>query len=188
MNVGRPIPRIAGLTFGLFGFGHIAQAVAVRAKAFDMNVVSYDPYLPDEIFAAAGVRRVVDWDKFLAELDVLSLHVPLTDGTKGIINAKSLKLMKPSAILINTARGPLVNEKDLYDALKNGVIAQAGLDVLENEPPAKEGLHMLDNAIVTPHTAFYSEASELELRQKTARQIVLTLTTGEPKYWFNKPK
>jgi D-3-phosphoglycerate dehydrogenase len=188
VNVGRPIPRISGLTFGLFGFGHIAQAVALRAKAFGMKVVAYDPYLTDEVFSAAGVRRSTDWNEFLAELDVLSLHAPLTGGTKGIINAKSLRLMKSSAILINTARGPLVNEKDLYEALKNKVIAQAGLDVLENEPPAKEGLHMLENAIVTPHTAFYSDESELELRRKTARQIVLELTTGEPEYWFNKPK
>jgi D-3-phosphoglycerate dehydrogenase len=188
MNVGRPVARISGLTFGLFGFGHIAQAVAVRAKAFGMKVVAYDPYLEDSVFAGAGVRRAAEWEEFLAGLDVLSLHAPLTEGTRGIINAESLKLMKPSAVLINTARGPLVNESDLREALKNGVIAQAGLDVLENEPPAKDGLQMLDNAIVTPHTAFYSDEAELELRQKTARQIVLELTTGQPEYWFNKPK
>jgi D-3-phosphoglycerate dehydrogenase len=187
MNVGRPIPRISGLTFGLFGFGHIAQAVAVRAKAFGMNVTAYDPYLEDNVFAGAGVRRAAGWEEFLAELDVLSLHAPLTEGTRGIVNAKSLGLMKPSAILINTARGPLVNEKDLYEALKNRVIAQAGLDVLETEPPAKDGLHMLDNAIVTPHAAFYSDEAELELRRKTARQIVLELTGREPEYWVNRP-
>jgi D-3-phosphoglycerate dehydrogenase len=125
----------------------------------------------------------------LSQVDILSLHAPLTEGTKGIINADSLKLMKKTACLINTARGPLVNEKDLYEALKNGTIAQAGLDVLENEPPAKgEGLLTLENTVITPHTAFYSDQSEIELRQKTARQIVLTLTKGEPEYWFNKPK
>lgn len=188
MNVGRPIPRIGGLTFGLFGFGHIAQAVAVRAKAFGMNIVAYDPYLDDGVFSVAGVHRAVNWEEFLAEVDILSLHAPLIESTKGIINAKSLALMKPSAILINTARGPLISEKDLYDALAKKVIAQAGLDVLESEPPAKAGVQMLENAIVTPHTAFYSDEAELELRQKTAEQIVLTLTKGEPKYWFNKPK
>ncbi|MDR2588537.1 MAG: C-terminal binding protein [Spirochaetales bacterium] len=188
MNLGRPIARICGLTFGLFGFGHIAQAVALRAKAFGMKIVAYDPYLPDSVFSSAGVQRAADWDAFLAEVDVLSLHAPLTESTQGIINAKALSRMKKSAIIINTARGPLINEKDLREALEKGVIAQAGLDVLESEPPAAGGIQTLENAIVTPHAAFYSDEAELELREKTARQIVLELTTGEPAYWFNRPK
>jgi D-3-phosphoglycerate dehydrogenase len=153
-----------------------------------MNVSAYDPYIADTVFENAGVKRAADWNTFLADLDVLSLHAPLTENTRGIINAESLKLMKKTACLINTARGPLVNEKDLYKALGNGVIAQAGLDVLENEPPAKEGLLTLDNVIITPHTAFYSDEAEVELRQKATEQIVLTLTGNEPKYWFNRPK
>ncbi|MCL2851871.1 MAG: C-terminal binding protein [Defluviitaleaceae bacterium] len=187
MNNGRPIPRIASLVFGSYGFGNIAQATCARAKAFEMDVVAFDPYIPDSVFEKSGVRRATDWESFLREIDVLSVHAPLTDETRGVINKDVFKHMKKTSCLINTARGPLVNEDDLYDALVSGEIAMAGLDVLIKEPPNPDlKLLQLENAIVTPHASFYSDEAEIELREKAVNQIILTLTEGAPKYCVNK--
>lgn len=187
LNVSRPIPRLRNLTFGVFGFGNIAQSVCARAKAFHMDVVAYDPFLPDSVFEQAGVRRAAGWEALLREVDILSLHAPLTDETRGVINRDSLRLMKRTACLINTARGPLVKEDDLYEALTSGEIALAGLDVLEKEPPGPNaGLLALDNVVLTPHAAFYSDESEIELREKAVQQVIQTLNGGTPKYWVNK--
>ncbi len=134
-----------------------------------------------------GVKRFHDFDEFLASVDLLSIHAPLTEETKHIINLQNLKKMKRTAFIVNTSRGPLVSESDLYVALKEGIIAGAGLDVLENEPPSWPfPLSELDNVILTPHAAFYSEESELELRRKAAQEVVRTLREGRPKHWVNK--
>jgi D-3-phosphoglycerate dehydrogenase len=187
LNKGRPIQRLSSLVFGSYGFGNIAQATCARAKAFEMDVVAFDPYQQDSVFEKAGVRRATDWESFLREADVLSIHAPLTDETRGIINKDTLKIMKKSAYLINTARGPLINEDDLYDALVSGEIAMAGLDVLVKEPPSPDlKLLTLENAIITPHASFYSDQAEIELREKAVNQVVLTLTQGEPKYCVNR--
>lgn len=187
VNEAKPIPRLRGKLFGLFGLGSIGQRTAERAKAFGMNVCSYDPYMPQEVFDKLGVKRFHDFDEFLASVDFLSIHAPLTEETKHIINLQNLKKMKRTAFIVNTSRGPLVSESDLYVALKEGIIAGAGLDVLENEPPSWPfPLSELDNVILTPHAAFYSEESELELRRKAAQEVVRTLREGRPKHWVNK--
>lgn len=183
----KPIPRLQSKLFGLFGLGSIGQRVAERAKAFGMEVCSYDPFVPQEIFERLGVRRFHDFDEFLASVDFLSIHAPLTEETEHVINLQNLKKMKRTAFIVNTSRGPLIDENDLYAALKEGIIAGAGLDVLENEPPARPfPLAELDNIILTPHAAFYSEESEPDLRRKAAQEVVRTLKEGKPKHWVNK--
>jgi D-3-phosphoglycerate dehydrogenase len=185
----KPIERLSVGTFGLFGLGSIAQGVARRAKSFGMKVIAYDPFIPAEVFAAHGVERVEGFDRLLAEADVLSLHAPLTDETHHIINAEALAKMKPGAYLVNTSRGPLIDEDALFRAVNDGIIAGAGLDVLADEPPTfPVALLTLDNVIVTPHAAFYSEQSNDELRSKSAKEIVRTLIDGEPAHWVNRPR
>jgi Phosphoglycerate dehydrogenase and related dehydrogenases len=182
----KPIPRLAETVLGLYGCGSIAQAVAKRAKAFDITVQGFDPYLPDEVYAKLGIKKV-DADTLFATSDFISVHAPLTPETQQVIRMENLKKMKKTAVVINTARGPLVNTDDLYKALKEGIIAGAGLDVLDPEPPTFPlNLSELENAIVTPHAAYYSDSSEPELREKATREVVRTLTEGQPKFWLNK--
>ena len=157
-----PIRDIAGSTMGVVGFGAIGRAVAKRAKCLDMKVLPYD---------IVDVPGRVDFDTILRESDIITLHMPLTPETKNMIGAAEFKKMKPTAILINTARGGLVDEAPLAEALKNGTIAGAGFDVLTKEPP-KDGNILLDptipNLIVTPHVAWASQ----EAMQILADQLI----------------
>ena len=185
----KPIVRISGSTFGLFGLGSIARGVARRALSFGMKVIAYDPFVPAAVFTAHGVQQVEDFGQLIKEADFLSLHAPLTEQTHHIINADALAEMRDSAYIINTSRGPLIDEDALFRALTDGTIAGAGLDVLADEPPTfPNELLTLSNVIVTPHAAFYSEQSNDELRAKSAREIVRTLTVGEPAHWVNRPQ
>ncbi|MDD3139873.1 MAG: C-terminal binding protein [Lachnospiraceae bacterium] len=187
VNLGRPISRVSTLTLGLFGFGNIARQLAKRAKGFDLNIIAYDPFLPDEVFEKNGVTRFTDQDEFIKACDILSLHLQLNKSTQGMIDKNAFQIMKPSSYLINVSRGGLVNEFDLLDAIKNHKIAGCALDVMETEPgDLHSSLMTYDNVIVTPHAAFYSDGSDVELRQKTAEQIVQTFTQGYPEFWLNK--
>lgn len=183
----KPIPRLRGKVFGLFGCGAIGQQVGHRAAAFGMEVVGYDPYAPEAVLSSNGIRRISDFGEFLASVDVLSLHVPLTDETHHIINRRSMEKMKPTAYVINTSRGGLIDEIELYEALEQGVIAGAGLDVLEVEPPPQApALSGRANVVMTPHAAFFSEDSVAELRRKASREIIRTLQEGEPRFCINR--
>ncbi len=142
-------------TLGLIGLGAIGRCVALRARGFEMKVVAHDPYWPEAFAAEQGIERVAI-DALLKVSDVISIHAPLTPENRGMIDAKALKTMKPSAILINAARGGIVNEADLYQALKDKVIAGAGIDVFETEPPSDSPLLELDNVVLTPHTAAFT--------------------------------
>ncbi len=187
VNEAAPIPRLRGKVYGLLGCGAIGRGVAERASAFGMEVVGYDPFVPDEVLSRSGIRRIEDLDIFFPTVDAFSLHVPLTEDTLHVINRKNLEKMKSTAFFVNTSRGPLVNEQDLYEALKDGVITGAALDVLETEPPEKvPPLAELPNVIITPHAAFFSEGAVPELRRKAAQEIVRTLKEGHPKFWVNK--
>ena len=187
VDLAKPMPRLQGKVYGLFGFGNIAQRVAKRIRGFGLDVVAFDPYIVDAVFASCQVRRAESLDGLLAIADFLSLHAPLTEETRGILNAARLKQMKPTAILINTSRGPLVNDVDLMGALRDRVIAGAGLDVLTDEPPAFPlALAELDNVVLTPHTAWYSDDAMPELRRKASAEVVRTLTEGRPKFWVNQ--
>lgn len=186
VNEAKPIPRLRGKKFGIIGCGAIGRKVAERAKAFGMEVYGYDPYLPDEKFQEEGIVKVSSLDEFYPLVDYFSLHVPLMDETHHMINMESLGKMKPETFFVNTSRGPLVNEEDLYEALSKKMIAGAGLDVLNAEPPEMPiPLADFDNVILTPHAAFVSEEAIPELRRKAAQEIVRTLTEGKPKYWVN---
>jgi D-3-phosphoglycerate dehydrogenase len=186
-NIIKPIPRLAGKSFGILGCGAIGRNVAKKAAAFDMTVYGYDPFVAKDILQNAHITPVGNLEEFLGLVDFLSLHSPLTPETHHIINEKTLKLMRQSCLLINASRGGLIDEAALYAALRDKAIAGAALDVLTEEPP-KEGhfLVSLENVIITPHIAFYSAESEIDLAIKTAEEVWRTLTEGRPKHWVNK--
>jgi len=157
-RIGNPadvrVHEVSGATLGIVGLGNIGKKVARRAKAFDMKVQYYDiKRLTEDQEDALGVRFVL-FDELLKTSDVVSLHVPLDDSTRNLIGARELGMMKREAILVNTCRGPVVDENALYATLKDGKIFGAGLDVMVEEPPqAKHPLFSLPNVILTPHTA-----------------------------------
>jgi phosphoglycerate dehydrogenase-like enzyme len=160
--------RIRGRVFGVVGCGRIGTAVALRAKALGFAVRFYDPYLASGYEKAIGVQRSSSLEELLSAADVVSVHVPLNQETCHLIAGRELRWMKKNAYLVNTARGPLVAYDALREALAQGVIAGAGLDVLEDEPIGASELQALPNCIVTPHSAFYSRESLIEMRTKSA--------------------
>jgi D-3-phosphoglycerate dehydrogenase len=156
----RPLHSLSGRRLGIVGLGRIGRAVVPKARALGLHPGAYDPYLDDDLFALLGVRRYYELGELLREADFLSLHAPLTAETHRMIDAEALAGMKPGALLINTARGPLVDETALAEALRQGRLAGAGIDVLESEPPSPDHpLLTLENALITPHVAWYSEES-----------------------------
>ena len=172
--------RLRGKTIGIVGFGRIGQAVAAKARAFGLHILAADPVVPRELVEAQG-GRMVDLPTLLAESDFISLHTPLNDATRDLIGREELSLMKQDAFLINAARGPLIDEIALYDALRTGAIAGAGLDVLaDNSPPRDHPLLSLDNVIITPHVAFFSQESTLELEQRAAAEVVSVMQGRMP--------
>jgi len=164
--------ELSGKTLGLIGAGRIACAVAVRAKSFDMKVIAYDPYVSDEVFKKFEIERKDNLDDLLKEADIISIHTPLTEETKGLINRESIEKMKDGAILINCARGGIVDENALYEALKNGKLYGAGLDVYEKEPPEESPLFELDNVILTPHIGAATKEAQLRVGIDSAQKII----------------
>lgn len=182
----QPIYAYQGQTFGLLGLGNIPRYVAKKAKVFGFNVIASDPYVNQEVADEFGVTMVTQ-DELFEQSDYLSLHAPLTEETKHTVNEDSIKKMKDGVIIINTSRGSLINEADLYDALKSGKIAGAALDVMEVEPPDLSNILLtLENVILTPHAAFYSEKSVIELRRKSFEEAVRIAKGEEPKNIVNK--
>jgi D-3-phosphoglycerate dehydrogenase len=168
---------LRGAALGIAGLGRIGKAVALRGEAFGMKLLAYDPY-PDHAFAAAHGIALMPFERLLAESDFLSLHLPVTAETHHLINRQTLKRMKPTAFLVNTARGTLVNEADLLEALRAGRLAGAGLDVFEQEPPGKSPLFELDNVLLTPHGAGTDRKSRDDMALSAAEAIV-ALSRGE---------
>jgi D-3-phosphoglycerate dehydrogenase / 2-oxoglutarate reductase len=163
-----PIPAFSDLTLGLVGFGAIGRRVAKKARAFGFRIIAFDPYAPDTAFDEHGVKRI-ELDTLLRTADIISLHCPLLPETRHMINRKSIAMMKRGALLINTARGPLVSEGDLVGALKSGQIGGAGLDVFEEEPlPAASPLRGFSNIILTSHAASVSDKATETLQIKAA--------------------
>jgi D-3-phosphoglycerate dehydrogenase len=174
-----PIHRLAGRVLGLVGFGNIPRELAPKAKAFGLRVVAHDPYVSQQVLDAAGVERV-SFDQLLEISDFVSIHAPLLSATRGLFNAEVFRKMKKGARLINTARGPLVDEDALVAALDSGQLAGAALDVVAVEPLPKDSkLIGRDNVILTPHTAFYSVEALNELQTKCAADVARVLS-GEP--------
>jgi D-3-phosphoglycerate dehydrogenase len=181
----RPIHRLRGRTLGLVGVGRIARALPAKVAPLGVRVVTTDPFVPEEAVRQLGAEPVT-MQELLAEADVVSIHAPLTAESRHLIGAAELALMKPGAILINTSRGPLVDLDALRAALASGRLGGAGLDVLEEEPPAPDDplLHR-DDVIVTPHAAFYSEESLEELQRKAVEQVIEALAGRTPPYAVN---
>lgn len=180
-----PMHRLRGRTLGLVGFGKIPRALAPKAQALGLKVMTYDPYVSDEVTEPLGVESV-DFDELLRSADYISTHAPLTTETHHMFNADAFRQMKPEALLINTARGPLVDEQALANALDEGQLAGAALDVMPQEPPpADSPLRGRDNVILTPHIAFYSEESLVELQTKAAQEVARVLAGKSPRYPVN---
>jgi D-3-phosphoglycerate dehydrogenase len=175
-----PIHRLRGSVLGLAGFGRIPQLVAPKAQAFGMKVIAYDPFVPDEAFSHAGVERV-ELPVLLATSDYISVHTPLTPETRHLFNRKTFAEMKRGAYLVNTARGPIIDEDALAEALDAGQIGGAALDVMSQEPPPASPLFGRDNVIITPHTSFYSEESLVDLQVKAAQEVVAVLSGKSPR-------
>ena len=174
------IMRLRGKTMGIIGFGRIGQAVAQKALAFGMRVLASDPLFNPQTAALRGARYV-DTDTLLSESDFVSLHAPLNPHTQNMIGERELGLMKSEGFLVNCARGGLIDEDALHAALTDGHIAGAGLDVMaDNHPPSDHPLLSLDNIIITPHVAFFSQESTLELEQRAAREVTRVLTGQMP--------
>ena len=156
------------LTLGVVGLGRIGTACALRAKALGFRVIFYDPYLPSGTQKAVGIERVSSLPKLLKQVDVVSLHCPLNDKTHYLIAEKELEMMKSTAYLVNTARGGIVKKKAVLTALRKGVIAGAGLDVIENEPLKTQAEASTPNLIATCHAAFCSREGMVEMRTTSA--------------------
>jgi D-3-phosphoglycerate dehydrogenase len=172
-------PRLRGRTLGIIGCGRIGTAMTLRAKAFGMRVVFYDPYLPPGAEKALGVERAYKLEELLPQAEIVSLHCPRTAETQHILNERTLALLPRGAYVVNTARGGCIDLVALYDALESGQVSYAGLDVVEYEPLADERIRRHPRVILTPHVAFYSVEAFNEMRTKgaqEARRVVL----GEP--------
>jgi D-3-phosphoglycerate dehydrogenase / 2-oxoglutarate reductase len=177
-----PIRRIEGTVLGLIGFGHIPRLVAPKAQAFGMKVIAHDPFTKPDAFKAAAVESV-DLDTLFKTSDYISVHAPLLPATRGMLNAAAFSKMKKGAYIVNTARGPLIDEPALVAALDSGQVGGAGLDVVAAEPLAK-GSPLLgrDNVIISPHTAFYSIEALNELQTKCATDVAHVLSGEKAVY------
>jgi D-3-phosphoglycerate dehydrogenase / 2-oxoglutarate reductase len=173
-----PIHRLRGTVLGLVGFGRIPQLVAPKAKAFGMRVMAYDPYVPLDVMEQAEVGRL-EFAELLKISDYISIHSPLLPETHHLFSDEVFRQMKPGSVIVNTSRGPVVDEAALARALDSKQLAGAALDVLEQEPPVSSPLFGRDNVILTPHTSFYSVESLEELQTKAAEEVVRVLS-GQP--------
>jgi len=180
----QPMHRTRGAMLGIVGYGRIGRSLAAKAVGFGMKILAYDPLI--EIGLEIDGASVVSLDELLAKSDFISLHVPLIPSTQNMISAPQLAKMKPGSIIVNCARGGLIDEDALAQSLASGHTAGAGLDVVEPTPPdPASDLLQQENVIITPHTAFFSQASTLELEQRTAQEVVRVLNGKKPENLIN---
>jgi lactate dehydrogenase-like 2-hydroxyacid dehydrogenase len=179
IKIGPKLRRLSTLTFGIVGLGRVGTATALRAKALGFRVVFNDPYLANGADKAVSIGRVRTLDELLAQSDVLSLHCPLNDETRHLIAERELALLKPGAFVVNTARGAIIKKAAILAALREGGLAGAGLDVIEDEPLRTAEEAATPNLIATCHAAFCSVESKIEMRSTSAR-IALAAVTGQP--------
>ena len=185
LSPGEKMYRIAGKALGLVGYGRIARALERKLRGLGVaRVLVYDPLI--EASALAGVEHV-DLDTLCAQSDFISLHAPLTQSTSHLIDSVHFALMKPTTILVNTARGGLIDETALIEALRTNSIFGAGIDVFEREPPnADHPLFKLTNVVLSDHTAWYSQESVADLQAKAAEEVARVLKGEPPKHWVNR--
>lgn len=175
----RPIPRLSELTVGLVGYGRIGRALAGSLRQLGFRLLVHDPYIDPATFTEA---ELVGLDELLASADAVSLHLPLTEESRGIIGQKELAQMREQAVLVNTSRGPLIVLEDLVDSLRAGRLRAAALDVFPEEPADGPGLADVPGLFMTPHMAYYSEAALRDLQRKAVTQVVKVLSGAEPDY------
>lgn len=180
----KPLSRFCEKTLGLVAFGKIARSVAEKGQGFGLDVIAYDPYVSAEEMANYGVEKVGFEDLF-GRSDIVSAHPPRTDKTEGLISDRAFECMQSHATFVNTSRGSVVDQDALYSALVEGEIAMAGIDVMMTEPPGDSPLFDLENCIVTPHVAWYSEASMADLQRITAEEVARVITNEEPRNLVN---
>lgn len=182
-NYGYPINRISSLTLGLIGFGSVARLFVKYMSGFEMNIIAYDPFCPNNLFKELNVKRVT-LDELYAKADAISIHTPLTPETKHLINKNSLAKMKDGVLIINTARGSIINLSDLLEALDSGKVKAAGLDVVETEPITDKNnkIYKYENIIINPHTAYNSEEASYEQHKKVAYSAIDVLVKNKIPY------
>lgn len=186
-SISAPVGPLHTETVGVVGLGRIGSAFARRIKAFEVELIAYDPLISDDAFEAVGATPV-SFDELLARSDYVSVHTPLDEGTYHLIDEDALRKMKPTAILINTSRGPVVDEEALITALQEGWILGAGLDVLEKEPPdADNPLLGMNNTVLTPHAAHYSELSMALRPGRFGSEVAAVLDGRLPQNLVNGP-
>ena len=186
---GRPLlsqfPRLMGQTLGLIAFGHVARAVAVRARAFGVHILAYDPFVEELVVSQYGVEPV-NLSELLQRSDIVSMHAPATPDAHRMLKEHHFRLMKPEAIYVSTGRGPTTDEPALIKALKEGWIAAAGLDVLDQEPPDPNNpLLKMDNVILTPHVASASARFDPVRKRRVGQEIALVLNGRWPRSCVN---
>ena len=181
-----PIYRIAGKTFVFLGFGIIARCLHRKIQGFNFKeILIFDPFIDDAIVTQCGCRKV-DWNEALSQGDFISIHMPVNDQTRGIINRDAFAKMKSTTILVNTSRGPIIDELSLIDALNSGQINSAGLDVHNQEPLDKESpLMHIENCVLSDHVGWYSEEAMSELKTKAAKNVREVLNGRAPLYPVN---
>jgi len=178
--------ELSGKTLGLVAMGRIGYEVARRARAFGMYFIVYDPYIGPELVEKIGGRLVSTLDEVILNADFISIHSPLTDETRHIIGADVFARMKDTAFIINCARGGIIDEDALYDALETGEIAGAALDVFENEPPGKSPLMELDNVMFTPHLGASTREAQVKAGTICAEQVMKVLAGKKPDFIINR--
>lgn len=173
--------ELYGSTLGVIGFGRIGFLMAMRARAFGMRILAYDPYLgPDDVTVVESGAALVDLPELLAESDVVSCHLPSTPATRGFIDAARFALMKPTALFLNLSRGEVVDEPALIEALQEGRIRGAGLDVRATEPPGSSALDSMENVLLTPHIAAFTEQAQDRVLSAVCRDIAAVLEGRPP--------
>ncbi|MFQ5458199.1 MAG: hydroxyacid dehydrogenase, partial [Myxococcota bacterium] len=170
--------ELSGKTLGIIGIGNIGAIVADRAQGLKMKVIAYDPFIAPDVAAKKGVELVNDLGAFLPRCDFISIHTPLTKDTRHIINKDAFSKMKDGVLIVNAARGGIIDEVDLCEAIKAGKVAGAALDVWETEPPGESPLLGLDQVVATPHLGASTEEAQLNVSVAVARQLVDFFATG----------
>ena len=180
-----PMHRMKGKTLGIIGCGNIGSLVLKKMSGFGMKILVCDPYLGEERYKELGIEHV-PFDDVIKESDIITIHVPVTDETRGMFHLEKFRLMKKTAVIINTARGPVLSTDDLITALKTGIISGAGIDVYETEPPHPDSeIITMDNVILSPHIAWYSEEGGWDIRYMIMDDVKSFLDGKPPRFVVN---